>query len=184
MHSTELLKIILRKLLPVERKSDICHAVAIDGNPKPKNMTHFKFNDGGRSEAGFKGTAGDCVCRAIAIATGKPYAEIHEALSNGNATQRLSKWQKKKRGQTADNGINTNRKWFSDYMKSLGFVWKPTMLIGQGCKVHLKSDELPSGTIICALSKHLTCVIDGIINDTHDPSRDGTRCVYGYYFKP
>lgn len=22
---------------------------------------------------------------------------------------------------------------------------------------------------------------DGVIRDTHDPSRDGTRCVYGYW---
>ena len=25
----------------------------------------FVYNDSGRSEAGFKGTTGDCVCRAI-----------------------------------------------------------------------------------------------------------------------
>jgi hypothetical protein len=24
-------------------------------------------------------------------------------------------------------------------------------------------------------------VIDGVIHDTHDCSRNGTRCVYGYY---
>lgn len=33
----------------------------------------FQYNDGGRAEAGFKGTTGDCVCRAIAIATERPY---------------------------------------------------------------------------------------------------------------
>jgi len=157
------------------------------GIKKPKNlnkMTKFKFNDGGRASSGFKGLTGDCVCRAIAIATGKPYQEVYEFLSNGNYNQRLSKKQRVKKGKTAANGINVNRKWFSDYMKSLGFEWKPTMLIGQGCKVHLKSDELPMGTIICSLSKHYTCVIDGVINDTYDPSRNGTRCVYGYYYKP
>lgn len=147
-------------------------------------MAQFKYNDGGRAEAGLKGKAGDCVCRAIAIATGIPYAEVHEALSKGNASQRLSKRQTKKRGETADRGINVNRKWFKNYMASLGFEWKATMLIGQGCKVHLKADELPSGTIICNVSKHFTCVIDGVINDTHDPSRGGNRCVYGYYYKP
>jgi hypothetical protein len=26
-------------------------------------------------------------------------------------------------------------------------------------------------------------VIDGVIHDLYDPSRDGTRCVYGYYQK-
>jgi len=24
-------------------------------------------------------------------------------------------------------------------------------------------------------------VIDGVLHDTHDCSRDGTRCVYGYW---
>ena len=41
----------------------------------------FKHNDGGRVSAGFKGSAGDCVTRAIAILTGKPYKEIYSELA-------------------------------------------------------------------------------------------------------
>jgi hypothetical protein len=63
------------------------------------------YNDGGREAAGYKGAAGDCVVRAIAIATGKSYQEVYNAIT----------------------------------------------------------------------------VIDGVVNDTFDPSREGTRCVYGYY---
>jgi len=39
---------------------------------------------------------------------------------------------------------------------------------------------------LCPFSvwRHLTAVIDGVIHDTHDPSRDGTRSVYGYYSQP
>jgi hypothetical protein len=33
------------------------------------------------------------------------------------------------------------------------------------------------------VSKHYCAVIDGVIHDTSDPSRDGTRCVYGYWIK-
>jgi hypothetical protein len=33
----------------------------------------FVFNDGGRAAAGYKGLAGDCLIRSIAILTGKPY---------------------------------------------------------------------------------------------------------------
>lgn len=66
-------------------------------------------------------------------------------------------------------------------MAELGFDWTPTMTIGSGCKVHLKADELPKGRLICMLSRHAVAVIDGVINDTYDPSRDGTRCVYGYW---
>ena len=55
------------------------------------------------------------------------------------------------------------------------------MKIGSGCKVHLSEDELPNGRLVCNLSGHVTCVIDGVINDTYDCSRDGKRCVYGYW---
>jgi hypothetical protein len=57
------------------------------------------------------------------------------------------------------------------------------MLIGSGCKVHLRPDELPKDTIIVRLSKHLSTVVNGVIQDTFDPSRNGTRCVYGYFKK-
>lgn len=143
----------------------------------------FQFNDGGRQQAGYKGLAGDCVCRAICIATGKPYQEVYDVLSNGNGTQRASKYDRKsKKGKfTASEGINTGRKWFKVYMRSLGFEWVPTMAIGQGCKVHLRDGELPMGNLIVSVSKHYVAVIDGVIQDTHDCSRDGNRCVYGYY---
>jgi hypothetical protein len=41
----------------------------------------FVYNDGGRAAAGYKGRAGDCVVRAIAIATQKPYQEIYDAIN-------------------------------------------------------------------------------------------------------
>lgn len=58
------------------------------------------------------------------------------------------------------------------------------MQIGQGCEVHLRADELPPGRLIVSVSKHVTAVINGVIHDTHDPSRDGTRCVCGYFSAP
>lgn len=145
-------------------------------------METFKFNDGGREAAGYKGKTGDCVCRAICIITGLPYQEVYDRLANGNATQRRGKREGSRAGlKTAARGISTKRKWFDQYITSLGFEWVPTMKIGQGCKVHLKADELPMGKIIVNVSKHFTTMIDGVINDTYDCSRQGTRCVYGYY---
>jgi len=46
-------------------------------------------------------------------------------------------------------------------MKSLDWIWTPTMQIGSGCTVHLRADELPSGRLVVSVSKHLTAVIDG-----------------------
>lgn len=141
----------------------------------------FIDNDGGRAAAGYQGNAGDCVCRAIAIAAQIPYAQVYETLANGNANQRLSKHQKARNPKSARNGINTRRQWFKDYMATIGFKWVPTMLVGQGCKVHLREGELPAGRLVVAVSRHYTAVIDGVIHDTYDCSRDSTRCVYGYW---
>ena len=146
-------------------------------------MTALPFieDDGGRIAAGFKGEAGDCVTRAIAIASGLPYTQVYDALAAGTLTQRRSKHDKAARKRTARDGIHTTRKWFKDYMTEIGFTWTPTMSIGSGCKVHLRSDELPQGRLVVAVSKHYTAVIDGVCRDTYDPSRGGTRCVYGYW---
>jgi hypothetical protein len=179
---------------------------------------NFTTNDGGRKAAGYKGHTGDCVARAIAITTGLPYQQVYDTLAEGNATQRAGRGRRYNHGvmrreksgiRTAREGINTNRKWFKDYMHSLGFVWTPTMRIGSGCKVHLHEGELPRGRLVVALSKHYTAVIDGDVHDTYDPRReahctrqlsDGVplqpnewthdgiaahhverRCVYGYW---
>ncbi len=144
----------------------------------------FVYNDGGREAAGYKGSTGDCVTRAIAIAARLPYQEVYDRLADGNAKQRKSKHDKGERTRTARDGISTTRKWFKDYMSELGFNWTPTMQIGSGCKIHLKADELPSGHLVVSVSKHFTAVIDGVIQDTHDCSRNGTRCVYGYWTMP
>jgi hypothetical protein len=55
------------------------------------------------------------------------------------------------------------------------------MKIGSGCTVHLRADELPEGRLIVSVSRHTVAVIDGMIHNTHDPSRGETRCVYGYW---
>lgn len=147
----------------------------------------FQVNDGGRAAAGYKGKAGDCVCRAVAIASGRPYQEIYDRLAKGNAAQRKGKRSRPSKGdgqETADHGIIVRRKWFKDYMVELGATWVPTMKIGSGCQVHLRSDELPAGRLVVAVSRHYTTVINGVINDTYDCSREGTRCVYGYWMFP
>lgn len=151
----------------------------------------YMFDDGGRSQF-FNGSAGDCVTRAVAIASGMPYDEVYERLAHGTGAQRASSRTKKK-GRSARNGINTKRKWFKDFMDGIGFEWVPCMKIGEGCKVHLLKGELPEHRVlIVALSKHYTTVIDGVIHDTFDPTRatiynEGDRkwmthrCVYGYW---
>lgn len=144
----------------------------------------WQYNDGGRKAAGFRGHTGDCVCRAIAIASGLPYTLVYNRLAEGNATQRRSKLNAGHRAtgiRTASHGIMTHHKWFRDYMHELGFAWTPCMEIGSGCLVHLSAPELPSGHLVMALSRHYAAVINHVLHDTYDCSREGTRCVYGYW---
>jgi hypothetical protein len=144
----------------------------------------FQVNDGGRVPAGFKGGAGDCVVRAIAIAAQLPYLQVYEDLHAANAAyadQRNDKLARRLNAKGASPRNGNHRKVFHDYILGHGFDWVPTMQVGAGCKVHLLANELPSGRLIVKVSKHLTAVIDGVIQDTHNPSRGGSRCVYGYY---
>jgi len=139
----------------------------------------YEYNDGGRLIAGYRGSTSDCVTRAIAIVTNKPYQEVYDLVNSYGSQERKSSKQKKSNSRTGVRNATVRK-----IMKDLGFEWTPTMAIGSGCKVHLRESELPSGKIIASVSKHIVAIVDGVIHDTHDPSRDGTRCVYGYWRMP
>jgi len=138
----------------------------------------YRYNDGGRKDTGYKGKTGDCVTRSIAIATGLPYQQVYDDL---NVIAESERPRGKKNRSNARTGVH--KQTIKKYLESLGWTWTPTMHVGSGCKVHLCEDELPSGILIVSVSKHLTTVIYGVIHDTHDCSRDGKRCVYGYWTK-
>jgi hypothetical protein len=138
----------------------------------------YRYNDGGRKDTGYKGKTGDCVTRSIAIATGLPYQQVYDDL---NVIAESERPRGEKKRSNARTGVH--KQTIKKYLESLGWTWTPTMHVGSGCKVHLCADELPSGILIVSVSKHLTAVIYGVIHDTHDCSRDGKRCVYGYWTK-
>ena len=151
-----------------------------------KEKINFKYNDGGRALVGFKGDTGDCVVRAICIVSDLPYQQVYDDLTSltkkwRSESNSRAAWNAKPKKDSARNG--SVKDVYKPYLESLGWSWTPTMFIGSGCKVHLKADELPKGKIICSVSRHLVAVVDGIIQDTYDCSRDGTRCVYGYFTK-
>lgn len=154
----------------------------------PHYTMQFQFNDGGRAAAGFEGDAGDCVTRAIAIATGIPYQDVYDAMWSGikeyaaNHRDRVACRMQRgggRKGTTPRNGVSD--KVYRPFLEAHGWRWHPTMQIGQGCKVHLKAEELPPGRLIVRVSKHMLAVIDGVIHDTYQDDRGGTRCVYGYF---
>lgn len=144
---------------------------------KAQAVINFQYNDGGRAEATYRGRARDCVARAIAIASDKPYQEVYDAINEVAKSERRG--MNKRKISSSRGGVF--RHTYEAYLLSLGFVWFPTMTVGSGCTVHLRADELPEGRLVVSLSRHLSAVIDRVVHDVYDPSRDGTRCVYGYY---
>lgn len=131
----------------------------------------FEFNDGGRSKYFKASNVGDCCVRAICNATNKDYKEVYDALKKLNE------------GVSCRNGTPKDV-WKTYIEKELG--WKKISCSGIGVKkkVHLNENELPKkGTYLVQVSKHLTCVKDGVLIDTYDCSRNGTRMVYCYWTK-
>ena len=77
----------------------------------------FQFNDGGRVSAGYKGSAGDCVVRSVAIATGLPYQHVYDLVNKLSTRERMGR---RKRGTSnARTGVHKSTiKWA---MESLGW---------------------------------------------------------------
>lgn len=133
----------------------------------------FKYNDGGRASAGYKGTTGDCVCRAICILTKKPYKEVYTDLATRNQKEKPEPGARPN-PKSAAAGISTDRYWFKNYMSKLGFVKIPHT----GMQLN---EDLPMGRLFVVLDMHVTAVIDKVLYDINDCTKDGHRKVYALY---
>lgn len=128
----------------------------------------YIYNDGGRADAGFKGQAGDCGARAMAIALDLTYKLAYDELAQANKDAGYAK--------SARNGIHKDV--FSKVLKIQGWVWHPAPKF-TGRKAY--ASDMPEGTVIVRMAKHYACVIDGVPHDTFDCSH---KMVYGYWAKP
>ena len=140
----------------------------------------FIYSDGGRSKYFKAERVGDCCARAVANATGIDYKQAYDGINEIAKRERIGKRKKGKSSAREGVYVATARRYIEGV---LGWKWHPCMEIGSGCTVHVDPAELPAGNIIIRLSKHYSCVKDGVLYDTYDCSRDGTRCVYGYWSK-
>jgi hypothetical protein len=141
----------------------------------------FVKTDGGAGAAGHGDHSGDCVARAIAIATGKPYLEVFEVLKERYAhyvkrypRSHIAKDDARRRSEPIENGCYEEI--YGPYLKSLG--WQHTRIRE---RVYLRAGALPSGRLIVDLDRHLTTLIDGVIHDAYDSGGHGRRPVYGYW---
>jgi len=123
------------------------------------------YDDGGRDRAGYQfHQAGDCVSRAIAIATEMPYELVVDIVDKAS------------RGRRGDSQSGVYDFATHGILALLG--WKRTTT-----KAHLNSDEFPPGRLVLEVNRHLVAMVDGVIHDTYDPSYHGNRRVYAYWKK-
>jgi len=188
---------IARKLTMMDDRVKFARVVALLNqklNPKD-GRCRFVKNDGGRSKSGIargRGDGvGDCVTCAIAITTGKPYREVHDALTAAtvrHVAAASDAWARRARRRggvrafSADHGVMDAV--YGPYLEQLGWRFTSTKELPRGRGVHLRADELPGGRLIVQLPGHLTAVIDGVIHDTSDCSDEGRRRIRGYWTEP
>ena len=127
----------------------------------------FVYSDGGRAAAGYKGTAGDCGARAMAIALGIDYKKVYQQLAQANADHG--------RAKSARNGINKDI--YSEVLKTHGWVWHQAPRFA-GRKA--RCSDMPPGVVIAKQAKHFVAVIDGVPHDIWDCTH---KMVYGYWVK-
>jgi hypothetical protein len=125
----------------------------------------YKFNDGGRKAAGFRGIAGDCGARAMAIALCLDYKTVYKELAQANADYGWAK--------SARNGVMKDV--YSEVLKRYGWVWmKAPKFTGRKARC----SDMPAGAVIAKQAHHFVAVIDGVANDSWDSTG---RMVYGYW---
>lgn len=131
---------------------------------KKGNKMNFTYNDGGRKNAGYKGSAGDCGARAMAIALGLDYKTAYNKLAQANKDKGFAK--------SARDGIYKDI--YSDVLKSHGWIWHSApKFVGRKAKC----SDMPSGTVIARQAGHYVAVVNGIPNDVWDSSE---KMVYGF----
>jgi hypothetical protein len=146
----------------------------------------WKHNDAGnpgRTTKRGRLIVGNAVVRAIAIATEQNYWPVYRELYTAQC-EYVSK-SRSKRIKDKGASIDYAGVWpdvSKQYLLDRGWTWTPTMSIGSGTTVHLTYEEIPDLPVFVArVSRSLVTVVNGVVQDIGDPSRDGTRALYGYF---
>jgi hypothetical protein len=178
---------------------------------KATNQLIYKYSDGGRTEAGFPvGRAGDCVTRAIAIATKIPYMEVYQHMADQNKEEG--------RRNTADSGVAdsvwkaylTDKGWrraviedvveslpsWLEFLQAEGYTEDQFKSLSSSKRDKLSNQYfyftggfLNEGSLkkypnaIFRISKHVVAAVDGIVNDSYDCIGSGKKSIYEVWVK-
>ena len=130
-------------------------------------MLEYHYNDGGRAAAGFRGKTGDCLVRAVAIATGLPYRDVYHTVSSTM----------KKHGYRASGNVYLQTQELrKPGMLRVGAVQRLVLKDYGFVKVSLPPGPRPTytqafqqfGTCIVSTNGHVATLMDGALQDTFD----------------
>ena len=125
---------------------------------------NWYYHDGGRKQAGYNRSKGDCVTRAIAIVTNLSYINTYEMVN---------RYCNQERNQKSSASAGVTKKTIDKILKNLGFTWIP--------KRFKWGEESIEGKVILNLSSHVIPVIgDNYYDVSPNELKNGT-IVYGYW---
>jgi len=130
-------------------------------------VIRYTFNDGGRADAGYKGKTGDCVVRAIAIASRKPYKEVYGAMAKTmqQAGYRASGNAYNQRPRAGNKPARNARDVQQDVLKQFGYT-KVRLL--HGARPTYTDAYSMYGDCIVGTTKHIAALVDGALHDIFD----------------
>lgn len=149
----------------------------------PLNLVIF---DGGREDAGYKGDAGDCVTRAISIATAwesdsrYEYEKHRSALMERKATWRKTSRSKRAKASKSNSVRNgTPKEVYRPYLEDLGWERVSLVKFGDPTRKEMVKEDIPNDVVILEVRKHIVACVRHTVYDTWD-SRESTLFVDGY----
>jgi hypothetical protein len=145
------------------------------------------YDDGGRRAAGFKGRAGDCVVRALAIATRTDYRKVYDYCHNrmkhtesqsaltpdllARMTEEQRSRRKRQKSYHASPRTGVPETVYGPWLKDRGFKYQKI----RGSKT-LRELPLPGRICVARVkrsksgrSSHLVAIVDGVAYDTWNP---------------
>ena len=134
-------------------------------------MIDYRYDDGGRAAAGYRGKTGDCVVRAIAICAREVYRAVYVTMAghmkrngyaasgNAYATRERNRKAPRRRGQLTAKRVQ------DQVLGAYGFR-----------KISLPAGERPTfteayhrfGDCVVGTTKHVAAIVDGALRDTFD----------------
>ena len=130
------------------------------------SLLPYKRDDGGRAAAGFKGGTGDCLVRAMAIASGQPYREVYAHVA---ATYKVHGYKRTGNayymGRKSKRGQLTPKKAQDRALMDMGFTKVPLL---PGPRPTYTEVARVHGTAVVGTTKHIGVIRDGVYRDTFD----------------